>query len=113
MTPPREGWASDTLQKFFHQDKVLGGGRGRGGKAESARGKRTPENTERKTPEKPSGEKRGGTGKKIHESGRKTPGSGGSKGGTPGSGSKEYVPKTRSGAWAVLLTLAQVPRTWA
>merc|ERR1719180_266585 len=106
-------WASEALQEFFNKDKVFRGGKGGGktstqtdtigpdiGNKSRGRGrKRTVEREELEnevsTPARIK-RKRGGGG---------TPSSGGGK--TRGSGRKEYVPKTRSGAYAVLLTLAK------
>ena len=112
-------WASGALQDFFNNDKVFRGGKGGGrlktggktstqtdtmgsniGNTSRGRGrKRTVEREELakevSTPARMK-RKRGGGG---------TPSGGGEK--TVGSGRKEYVPKTRSGAYAVLLTLAK------
>ena len=113
-------WASEALQEFFNKDKVFkgsgrGGGRLKGGKnsvqterdsdigntsrgrgrkrtvgrEELLEGVSTPTRTKRK---------RGGGGTPSSESRKKGGGA---------SGRKEYVPKTRSGAYAVLLTLVK------
>ena len=92
-------WASDALNKYFAKDKVFGArgrGRGGGGRRGSGRG----EGTSKATPEKAGGSKgsklRGSSARRTPQ--KKTPGS---------SRRKEYVPKARSGAYAVLVCLKQ------
>ena len=112
-----EEWASEALQDFFNKDKVFGGGTG----GDRLKGVKTSTQIDKGSD---IGNSSRGKGKKtvVNEE----PGEGVSTparlkrkrvdGGTPasgssrkrgGSGRKEYVPKTRSGAYAVLLTLAK------
>jgi len=109
-----EEWASEALQEFFNKDKVFGGGRGGGrliggktqvdkgsdiGNSSRGKGRKTVASVE---PEE--GISTPARIKRKREDGG-TPASSSRKRG--GSGRKEYVPRTRTGAYAVLLTLAK------
>ena len=94
-------WASEPLQEFFRKDKVFSGtegvvanrGRGVGGGKSKGETNIDVEST--------NGSKR----KRKAETGHDSPSSVIKKKGT--SERKEYVPKSRSGAYAVLLTLVK------
>ena len=99
----REGGQEDIMARLFAKDPVFNRSAGRGRKKQAGE-KLTPRGRGA-----PAGGGRGRAGGTPGYGGRgTTPGASRSRSTPGGSGHKEYVPRTRSGAWAVLLTLAKV-----